>query len=236
MTWEADLLGNQFDLNELVEVTKNSDPRIVQTSTGYGLRYEKFDEFSTPEEVERMASEVAELLSGMCRVLFSSHMPIAVAGLTRYLPEGGRQLFDTVKETILARTSFGTTLTSTDGSVTEERQADPVLRWLPIAQRDDCVAKVFRLLNSPQLTWSVLYNIFEVIEHDIGGSKRISEMGWASSAVLNRFKHSANSPLVGGDHSRHGIENTSPPSNPMSLSEARALIDMLVHGWLNQKR
>jgi hypothetical protein len=219
-------------LNELVLATQDGDPTIIKTKNGYGLRHSKFQTCESHKEVEIVASETVQLISGICKVLLSSRAQIRVSGITRYLPDGKRQMFDSLEDTLYIGANVSTTLTNSDGTITTEHQADPVLRWLSLAQGNEHIAKVFRLLNGPEISWAALYNIYEVIEKEAGGSRRISAAGWVSNATINRFKHSANSPSVGGDSARHGVESTSPPSDPMDLAEARAMVEMILHGWL----
>ena len=38
-----------------------------------------------------------------------------------------------------------------------------------------------------------------------------------------------------GDDARHGVEPTTPPTDPMSISEAREFITHLVEHWLASK-
>ena len=235
VTWEADLIGDAFDLGELELATRSRDPTIVKVGDGYGLRYSKFDTCESHKEVEDIAVEATELLTGMCKVLLSSRSAIGVSGITRYMPNGSRQMFNTLQDTLHVRASMSMIITNSDGSVTEAHQADPVVRWLSLAYESEHVAKVFRLLSDPQMSWGTLYKIYEVIEHEVGGAKKIADMGWASSTAIGRFRHSANSPSVGGDNARHGIESTAPPSKPMDFAEARAMVQMLMHGWLGHQ-
>ena len=41
--WEADLVGDTFDLTELVQATKDKDPSVIKTADGFGLRYSEFE-------------------------------------------------------------------------------------------------------------------------------------------------------------------------------------------------
>lgn len=81
--------------------------------------------------------------------------------------------------------------------------------------------------DKSQLLWTDLYRLFEVVVDGAGGIDVIVTDGWASRTQLRRFKHSANSVKAAGDQARHGVEPTTPPPDAMTISEARALLDIL---------
>ena len=107
---------------------------------------------------------------------------------------------------------------------------------LALSDADAAVAKVLHLLSAPDvMTWVGLYRLHEVIEADIGGQHNLEKSGWGSADDLRRFKHSANSVQVGGDHSRHGKEPHTPPKYPMTLAEAEAYVKYIVQAWIAAK-
>jgi hypothetical protein len=59
--------------------------------------------------------------------------------------------------------------------------------------------------------------------------------GWVTNRQVDRFKRTANSQKAIGDKARHGKDPYEPPTEPLSLSEARALIDGLLKVWLDEK-
>jgi len=106
--------------------------------------------------------------------------------------------------------------------------------WVDLAAHDDRVDKALRLLIEPQFSyWVILYNIWGVIQSDVGG--RITKDDWASGKQIDRFTRTANSVAVLGDAARKGFERDEPPPDPMSLEEAQALIHRVLRHWLNSK-
>jgi hypothetical protein len=83
-------------------------------------------------------------------------------------------------------------------------------------------------------TFLALYKIVEIIVADCG-MKAIAANGWATISALDRLMHTANSLAAAGDAARHGTEKTSPPSLPMSLSEAVKIVRSLAERWLDRK-
>jgi len=80
-----------------------------------------------------------------------------------------------------------------------------------------------------------LYRIYEIIEADVRDVSEIEKRGWATKKSIKRFKHTANSPAVIGDNSRHGVERSTPPKDPMLPTEAKSLIEGIVLNWLRSK-
>lgn len=101
--------------------------------------------------------------------------------------------------------------------------------------QNNAIEKAIRIYGSCEINWGDLYKVYEIIESDIGGFNRIVNKGWNTKAEINLFKHTANSPSAVGDDSRHGKENTSPPINPPSLSEAGFLIEDMLKHWIDSK-
>ena len=96
------------------------------------------------------------------------------------------------------------------------------------------VAKVSRLVQEPDFeTWVGLYRVFEVIFHDVGGSRGLHD--WVSERSIARFKRSANHPVAAGDGARHGHSEEEPPSVPMSLPEAQAWVLGIIHCWVERR-
>ena len=227
--WEFELAGDTFDLDELVLSMGETDPSIRKTKHGYVLQSAAFNQLDSHKDVETSANAMLFVLSGICAVLLSTRRPIQVAAISRVEPDMPRQTFVTVSDGFHARATMTMTVTNPDGSVEVTRPADPAVDWLQLATANTQIGRVFRLLNDPHLTWGAMYKIYEII---VGGTGQIADQGWASQAAMKRFKRSANSPSAAGDHAQHGVQSTEPPSSAMAQSEAKALIDTLVHNWL----
>jgi hypothetical protein len=56
--------------------------------------------------------------------------------------------------------------------------------------------------------------------------------GWATRAAVRQFKHTANSPGAIGHEARHGVDTGQPPPTPMSLGDAKALVNGIAQRWL----
>lgn len=126
-------------------------------------------------------------------------------------------------------------VTHADGTTTSILPASETPAWVAAALSDPAVGKALRLFGGSDGSWGSLYRILEVIGQDVGSLEQISKLGWAPSAKIKLFKHTANSVAAAGDEARHGAEHTTPPSNPMAVGEARSLVSLILHSWLASK-
>ena len=84
--------------------------------------------------------------------------------------------------------------------------------------------------------WINLYKIYEIVDKDAGKIKKIHRIEqWITKKKISDFKQTANSKRAIGDDARHGVDDNDPPKEPMSLSEAKALIMTLLQKWLQWK-
>ena len=235
MKWEIQLSGDAQDLKDLVNSLRGDDLRIFERDGQYLLESSRFDDLSTSEAVRSLASDVLAVLSGAVRLSLGGRTPLTVANVAMVGPDGRRQVFILVSDTFYLRATAEVVIMGDNGAVEVHRPADEVPDWVRLALADHKVAKAMRLFGSREHDWVSLYRLYEVIEEDVGGINSIARHGWATRSSIRRFKHTANSPSATGDVSRHGREPADPPRDLMALSEARALVEVLLHNWLRWK-
>ena len=97
----------------------------------------------------------------------------------------------------------------------------PSTTWLKRALNDPVVARALHLRDGPDLSWTDLYRLYEVVRDALGGDHRTAAAGRTSAAQVRRFRYSANSVTAAGDQARHGVESGDPPTDPMTLGGAR---------------
>jgi hypothetical protein len=102
---------------------------------------------------------------------------------------------------------------------------------MKLAEEDEIVKNVFRLITEFEPNWINLYKVYEIVKKD-AGKKKIEE--WTKNKI-SQFTHTANSQSAIGDDARHGVDRNDPPKEPMSISEAEALIRNLLQKWLQWK-
>jgi hypothetical protein len=236
MRWQVQIVGDVHDLEELSRSTRGGSVRIVKEEGGYVLVADAFGALTDAGQVRAIAEEQVALLNGAARLALEARTAISVGGISRLRPDGVRDHFVTAKATLGLTARATAVVVKADG--TEERapsRADVVPDWIEAGLREEAVAKVLRLLGRGSLDWVGLYRLLEIVEQDLGGRDQCWRHGWASKKQLARFRHTANSPSAVGDAARHGKEFTSPPAAPMSLSEAKSLVNLVLHSWLRSK-
>ncbi len=234
MKWEVNLRGPESALEELTHALEKSPNTISRVTDGFVLRSDSFAYLDSEADVRVAAQCVVDALSGICRMLLQADAPLSIANIVDVRPDGTRNMFVQLEPGVLriAGGLVSLQVTHADGSVEERRPSDPVRAWLHKALVAPQAARALRLRDKTSLSWTELYRLFEVIVDGAGGAEAIVEAQWASRTQLRRFKHSANSVVVAGDEARHGVEPTSPPSDAMTISEARSLVDILLARWL----
>ena len=240
--WEVQIQGGASELDYLsrhfttpqICISKDSD------SGNHVLCCDTFDACSTSEAVLHLANEQLVIIYGILRFTRDTVQPLRTGAVYRRHTDGHRDIFVHISEGVQARAEFGVlTVSVTDafGNLIEQ-QPPPAERAVVIAalaHSDLSLAKAMRLLATDSKDWVALYRIREVIESDVGGEDMLKKRGWGSAAQMKRFKHSANSVAVAGDAARHGKEAGLPPSNPMSIVEANAYVNYVLHAWLASK-
>jgi hypothetical protein len=199
------------------------------------LRSSAFETLADAGAARAEADRIVDALSGISRVLLESERPLGISSVAEVGPDGTRRNVFVQLEPAVIRMTAGLVsmaITHPDGTVEERRPSDPAPVWLAKALAEAQAARALRLRDAAPLSWTALYRLFEVIETGVGGADVIVAKDWISKSQMRRFKHSANSVAAAGDEARHGVERTEPPANPMTISEARALIDILLSRWL----
>ena len=240
--WQVQLEGDVRDLEFLAEVFPAGPLKVFLDSQGADYMYESdaFHLCTFSEEVERIAENDVALLSGILKLEREAHDHLRMGAVYRPNANGGRDIFVRVREALQVSVKMGTVnavVTDALGNVITPPALPPrsaVL--LQLAGTDAAVARVLRLLSAADaMTWVGMYRLHEVVEAEVGGQHKLANSGWGSADDRRRFKHSANSVEVAGDHSRHGTEPRVPPKNPMTLAEAEAYVKYIVQAWLASK-
>jgi hypothetical protein len=235
--WAVQLAGDASDLAVLAQSLTGGDMKVFLDGQEYLLTSDRFAQGDEAKVVRQKADDMLPLLNGACRLGLDIIQSIRAEGVYRLGENGSRDAFVFLEPAVLRFRSLAPTvkLTHVDGTVEEFHPGDPVKEWVELALADDAIANVFRILGAGALDWVNLYRLFEIIESDVGGLDAMAANGWATKASMKLFKRTANSPGAVGLEARHGAEATQPPEHPMTISEARALINAIVHSWLRSK-
>lgn len=232
MAWQVQLKGNGLDLLELSKCLTDPALKIRKSGGNYVLESIRFDSIHDSELVSELSHRLLALIYGAGRLAFGIERRITIGGIVE-LREGKRIFHESLRDALEIRATMSVEITRGDGTVEIRLPADNVAGWVSLAESDERVAKVLRLIGPGITSFAELYKVFEVIADDVGG--RIWDEKWASKDDVRRFKHTANSPGALGDDARHGAEHTTPPVNPMPWHEAAALVRKVILEWIGFK-
>lgn len=237
MTWMVQLAGDTSDLSALAQSLTGTDISVSHDGQDYVLRSDRFAPADDAAAVRKTAEDMVALLNGASRLALDATQSISVRAVYWRRNDGTRDTFVFAEPLAIGFRAISPTVkvTHADGTVEEFHPADPVKQWMALALSNKAIANVFRILSSGTLDWVNLYRILEIIKVDVGGLDSIASDGWATKASMELFKRTANSPGALGLDARHGAERTEPPPKAMPISEARTLINSIVHAWLRAK-
>lgn len=240
--WEVQIRGALSDLEHLARHFSSATASVFRDERDDSYLYysKAYDSCDTSEKVLETTDGELAVLSGILKFVRDSHEPLLSGAVLKRHADGRCDIFVHIRESIQIRTELGeVTVTITDAQGNPAQQPTPAPRTVTIAAlatQDAAITKAMRLFAPPEAkTWVGLYRVYEVIEADVGGEHSLQKKNWSSKSDLKRFKHSANSVKVAGDAARHGKEHEHPPSNPMTIEEAVAYVNYVMHAWLASK-
>lgn len=103
------------------------------------------------------------------------------------------------------------------------------LAALAVEANDPTMRHALEILANEPHDFVHLYKVYELMES--GGG--IAKLG--SKKQRGRFTHTADNPDASGRLSRHATTKNRPPSNPMTLDEARSFIYRMMASWIQGK-
>lgn len=239
--WEIQVIGDRADLELLTRYCDKPPIHIfeVGSSDGFHMASTEFDQTLTPEEVVARAAEILQTIAGLLRIEQRQVSNLGTGAVIKKKQDGTGEAFLFFEDSLDVHVTDDVHIQDEKGNFVPVKL--PVARIgiseaLNLAFSDPIVGRALRLYGTSDKNWVDLYRVVEVLEKDIGGHHAAQKITWFASSDLRRFKHSANSVTVGGDAARHGVENGSPPSNPMTLLEAESFVFNFLGNWLEHKR
>ncbi len=236
MEWMVGILGDVGDLKELSKSLNSDRLCIIKDKDGFVLKSKDFASLVDYKDVLSKGKELISFLNGAARLFLDIRNPLTSGAVIKVEDAGNRSIFFEVLDIAMALDMgiVNGKIIRKDGTVEEFHQADPIPPLIMLAQKNNNVGIVLRLLGSGNYDWVNLYRIYEIIKADMGGVNSIVNKQWTTNKVIARFTHTANSPDASGDQSRHG-KGEPAPKDPMSLVEAKSFIEGIIHNWIRLK-
>ena len=237
--WECKVAGPEPELKQLAQSLRTERLSVSRRGEGFYVRSSCLGEDPDVKSFRDAADRIVDCLSGAARLLLGATESIRLVGFAEIDGGGkvGRQIAIAVVGHIKIRGYSATVrMTDSNGNVVEYRPADAAIDWVQSAMSNEAVFNVLKIMSPKnEMDWVNLYRIYEIVVNDVKGLGEIVRREWATKKAINRFKRTANHPDAVGLHARHGFLKEAPPERPMLLSEARALVETIVHGWLRER-
>jgi hypothetical protein len=230
-SWIVPLVGHQVDLEDLPLWLARQDVHVATRDNRFAFMIPSAMVGVNDEPVRAFAEQQLELINGIGQLLGSAFRPISLADRFFGVDSAG-----TVLHTVVAvnpaeeRDKAGSVRAVVGGRVRpdpREAAASPLIR---AASRSPRARDALSIVGRPNLTWSELYLLFELVQADVGG--QMFDLGWTSRSDANLFTHTANSYTTLRRDGRHGRDRGAPPARPMQYGAAVTLVRGLVLAWL----
>lgn len=225
--WAVSLLVQPRDIETLRQVIRMDGLEVKEINEEIVLMSAMFSDNLDAEEVYQLASQEVQVINGLARINLSFELEQGIAIKTVVqLSDDGRVMRH------LAHQDLRCEFTVRNKVNSEENPLNMPERWLRLAQDNENVAKVLRLVNYGLDNAVNAFRIYEVIENDIT-VEGIRALGF-TNASLKRFRGTVNRPEASGDLARHGCYKGSPMSEPMSTQEVGSFIYGMIYKWIHE--
>jgi len=244
MVVKAKLEGHVFDLDALVELFREGEPKVAKEEDGYYLASSELDGLMDDGgPLVEAATRLLQKVTGIARILDSSFRPVTMPGtFVEDSGDGGRRrqhVAGALTAELRIKASFvASGVVSTSDGRPPEPEPSPAPPegplFIQLAASHPDVAEALEILgkSSISLNWVDLYKLYEIVRSNVGGEKALKQ--WASSADLSAFTASANRPDVSGSEARHARSTGARlPKRTMNLAEGEAFIRRLIETWWN---
>ena len=111
----------------------------------------------------------------------------------------------------------------------------PVSTYLFLAHFDETVKHMLVFLGVNGATWISLYALKDFVGRAGWEEDRMALGAGVTTSEIERFRRTANSFEAVGPFARHGQQGHQPPSNPMTLEEARKIICDCVEAFFTER-
>jgi len=233
--WLVRLKGERFDLEDLPKLLRSPEFRVIEENDSFYLESSEFNSLTLAEEIRERGRALIKLINGVSKFNRNNFLDISEDGIIRVEDDGKRHGYLFLEESFKIRNKVSTRLTAiaADGSEKGTTQPSTLESLLELAQKHNVVADALSFYRDD--TWISLYKAYEVIRDDVGGKHQIIKNGWSVKSKISRFTQTAQSRAALGDSARHASKKYIPPPQPMTLSEARALIKTILSRLISSK-
>lgn len=169
-------------------------------------------------------------MNAICLVRDERFRSPRISGTTRRDPITGK-ILTTVnlqgRAELRGRVRVTLTVGESDGTI---RPKQPTFeeRALEICSTNEALRETLRTYGTVEHDWKGLYPVLEAVKRANNGTIPTT---WATKQEVTDFKTTANSPALGPE-SRHGFGYPGIEEPAMTISQARALVQKVLHAWI----
>ena len=226
MKWLVLLDVKKSDFDNLSNLLRSSDEfSVITENSKYYLTSSRWESLTNVSDVYWEATKPLQDISAVARIQFTGFPLLKPDIICEVDEEGKRQRWVAGSATIRVDSSSFSIQLEGGQDIIRNLEFES---WMKLAEEDETVKNVFRQITEFDRNWINLYKVYEIVNKD-AGKKKIQQ--WTKDKIGD-FKRTANSQKAIGDDARHGVDDNDPPKEPMSLSEAKALIMTLPQKWL----
>jgi|GEM_PF-4677663 len=233
MRWKVQLEGHAKGLEDLSE-SFDEDPRIFEEDGEYYLWSSQFERVDESIEVKDVGEDIVRTVRHLGELDSLRVGELEVVCVVEIQEDGSERKIAHVSGTAEATTTVSARV-SVDGKEPPPI-AESTYEYTRLALKDDKVQELIELRDNGD-HWVNLYRVYEYIRDNTEGDENTVERGWWSNSDKSLFTHTANSPeAIGHEARHHGSGGPPSPSDPMTHSEAKSLINRLVENWIKHRR
>jgi hypothetical protein len=191
----------------------------------------ELDAGRSEEEIRAGGETALNRINAISLVRDERFRPPKISGITRRDPITGK-IITTVnlrgRVELRGRGRGTLTVGESDGTV-RPRQPTFEERALEICSKNEALRETLRIYGAVEHDWKGLYPVLEAIKKANNGKIPTS---WATKKEVSDFNATANSPLAVGPDSRHGFGFPGIEKPRMTIRQARALVQKVLHAWI----
>ncbi len=231
VSWIIPLEGHQFDVEDLPHWLAGQDVHVVKRDEKFVLVVPVNLIGESCEPVRAFAEDHLELINGIGRLLRRQFRPVALSDKLYGVDSMGTIIHTVVAVTgVEIRMKAGTLRVNNGGVLGGDLRDGAAVPFILAAASSNRRRDALVIVGRPDLTWSELYLLFELVEAEVGS--RMFTLGWVAKADADLFTRTANSYSALRSEGRHGKDRGAPPLVPMQKALAVDLVRNLVSSWL----
>jgi hypothetical protein len=205
---------------------------VVKHADQYRLSDESLDDVDDATHARAALRRTLIRINALAHLQWEDdYVEVRAGVLGRPGDAGGIDFYESVTISGGGRISVEGVAAGPEGQVMP-KPPSPLPAKLQLAVTDSNVDDALYFLQRLDPDWHELYKAYEIVRDDANPPER---RGWASEREITRFRRTANHQDAAGRGARHARLAAEPPSDPMTLDDARALIRRVVSAWVGEK-